>query len=46
LIGHRGFSYIEDFFIGSVTLKLISKANIPVIVVKKNKRKEDILEME
>ena len=46
LVGHRGYSYVEDFFIGSVTLKLISKAKIPVIVVKKNKNKEDILEME
>ncbi len=35
IIGHRGFTYIEDFFIGSVTLKVISKVNIPVIVVKK-----------
>ncbi|MCL4447173.1 MAG: universal stress protein [Thermoplasmatales archaeon] len=45
LVGHRGYSYVEDFFIGSVTLKLISKVNIPVIVVKKDKSKEDILEM-
>ncbi|MEM3196869.1 MAG: universal stress protein [Conexivisphaerales archaeon] len=35
IIGHRGYSYIEDFFIGSVTLKVISKVNIPVIVIKK-----------
>ncbi|MGC8630448.1 MAG: universal stress protein [Thermoplasmata archaeon] len=35
IIGHRGYSYMEDFFIGSVTLKVISKVNIPVIVVKK-----------
>ncbi len=35
IIGHRGFTYIEDFFIGSVTLKVISMVNIPVIVVKK-----------
>lgn len=35
IIGHRGYSYIEDFFIGSVTLKVISKSNIPVVVVKK-----------
>ncbi len=35
IIGHRGYSYVEDFFIGSVTLKVISKANIPVIVIKK-----------
>jgi len=35
IIGHRGYTYIEDFFIGSVTLKVISKVNIPVIVVKK-----------
>jgi nucleotide-binding universal stress UspA family protein len=45
LIGHRGYAYVEDFFIGSVTLKLISKANIPVIVVKKGKKEEDIMEM-
>ncbi len=35
IIGHRGYSYVEDFFIGSVTLKVISKVNIPVIVIKK-----------
>ncbi|MEM0486187.1 MAG: universal stress protein [Thermoplasmata archaeon] len=40
VLGHRGYSYIEDFFIGSVTLKVISKVNIPVIVIKKTKRKE------
>lgn len=40
VIGHRGYSYIEDFFIGSVTLKLISKANIPVIVIKKAIKKD------
>jgi nucleotide-binding universal stress UspA family protein len=45
LIGHRGYAYVEDFFIGSVTLKLISKANIPVIVVKRGKKEEDIIEM-
>ncbi|MEM0134098.1 MAG: universal stress protein [Thermoplasmatales archaeon] len=44
LIGHRGFAYVEDFFIGSVTLKLISKVNIPVVVVKKGKAEEDIME--
>lgn len=44
LIGHRGYAYIEDFFIGSVTLKLISKVKIPVIVVKKGRKEEDILE--
>ncbi|MEM2489483.1 MAG: universal stress protein, partial [Thermoplasmata archaeon] len=40
VLGHRGYSYIEDFFIGSVTLKVISKVNIPVIVIKKTKGKE------
>ena len=45
LIGHRGYAYIEEFFIGSVTLKLISKARIPVIVVRKGRKEEDILEM-
>ncbi len=44
LVGHRGYAYVEDFFIGSVTLKLISKVNIPVIVVKKGKGEEDIME--
>ncbi|PYB69061.1 hypothetical protein DMB44_00430 [Thermoplasma sp. Kam2015] len=45
LIGHRGYAYISDFFIGSVTLKLISKARIPVIVVRKTKKgAEDIFE--
>jgi len=33
MMGHRGFGYIEDFFIGSVTLKVISKSPIPVLVV-------------
>lgn len=46
LVGHRGYAYVEDFFIGSVTLKLISKVNIPVIVVKKSKGEENILEEE
>jgi len=36
MMGHRGFGYIEDFFIGSVTLKVISKSPIPVLVVRKN----------
>ncbi|MGC8617928.1 MAG: universal stress protein [Thermoplasmata archaeon] len=46
LIGHRGYAYVEEFFIGSVTLKVISKVSIPVIIVKKAKGKEeDILEM-
>jgi len=45
LMGHRGYAYVEEFFIGSVTLKLISKANIPVIVVKRGKEEEDIVEM-
>lgn len=35
IIGHRGYNYLEDFLIGSVTLKVISKVEIPVIVVKK-----------
>jgi Universal stress protein UspA and related nucleotide-binding proteins len=35
LMAHRGYSYIEDFFIGSVTLKVISKSRIPVVVVRK-----------
>ncbi|MGC8662027.1 MAG: universal stress protein [Nitrososphaeria archaeon] len=35
MMGHRGFEYIEDFFIGSVTLKVISKSPIPVLVVRK-----------
>jgi Universal stress protein UspA and related nucleotide-binding proteins len=33
MMGHRGFAYIKDFFIGSVTLKVISKSPIPVLVV-------------
>ena len=36
MMGHRGFGYIEDFFIGSVTLKVISKSPIPVLVIRKN----------
>ncbi|KAA8921926.1 universal stress protein [Thermoplasma sp.] len=45
LIGHRGYAYISDFFIGSVTLKLISKVRIPVIVVRKSKKAgEDVFE--
>jgi nucleotide-binding universal stress UspA family protein len=39
VLGHRGYSYIEDFFIGSVTIKVISKVNIPVVVIKKTKKK-------
>ncbi len=35
MMGHRGFGYIEDFFIGSVTLKVISKSPIPVLVIRK-----------
>jgi len=46
LIGHRGYGYVGEFFIGSVTLKVISKVSIPAIIVKKSKGKEeDILEM-
>lgn len=33
VIGRRGFSRIERFFIGSVTQKVISSATCPVIVV-------------
>ncbi|MGC9138464.1 MAG: universal stress protein [Thermoplasmata archaeon] len=40
IMGHRGYSYLEDFFIGSVTVKVISKVNIPVIVIKKERKKE------
>jgi len=40
VLGHRGYSYVEDFFIGSVTIKVISRVNIPVIVIKKTKKKE------
>jgi len=36
MMGHRGYGYVEDFFIGSVTLKVISKSPIPVLVVRKN----------
>ncbi|MEM0128501.1 MAG: universal stress protein [Thermoplasmatales archaeon] len=39
LVGHRGYGYVEEFFIGSVTLKLISNINIPVIVVRKGRKK-------
>ncbi|MEM0128351.1 MAG: universal stress protein [Thermoplasmatales archaeon] len=46
LVGHRGYAYLEEFFIGSVTLKLISNVNIPVIVVKKGKKGGDLLESE
>ncbi|MFP3306163.1 MAG: universal stress protein [Thermocladium sp.] len=36
MMGHRGYGYVEDFFIGSVTLKVISRSPIPVLVVRKN----------
>jgi nucleotide-binding universal stress UspA family protein len=40
VLGHRGYSYVEDFFIGSVTLKVISNVNIPTIVFKKSRKKD------
>ncbi len=39
VLGHRGYSYVEDFFIGSVTLKVISSVSIPTIVFKKARKK-------
>ncbi|MDP7982942.1 MAG: universal stress protein [Conexivisphaerales archaeon] len=35
MMGHRGFGYVKEFFIGSVTLKVISKSPVPVLVVRK-----------
>ncbi len=37
LISHKGHSYIVDFLVGSITLKLVAKSKIPVIVVRKEK---------
>lgn len=34
VMGHRCHTVTEDFIIGSVTHKVISKANVPVVVVK------------
>ncbi|MGC8613334.1 MAG: universal stress protein [Conexivisphaera sp.] len=35
MMGHRGFGYVKEFFVGSVTLKVISKSPVPVLVVRK-----------
>ncbi|PMP90652.1 MAG: hypothetical protein C0171_04690 [Caldisphaera sp.] len=37
-IGHRGFGYHEQFFIGSVTLKVLSASKIPVLVIPKERK--------
>ncbi len=34
VMGHRGHSVAEDFIIGSVAMKVISKSSIPVMVIK------------
>lgn len=34
VMGHRHHTVTEDFIIGSVTHKVISKSNVPVVVVK------------
>ncbi len=34
VMGHRGHSVAEDFIIGSVAMKVISKSKIPVMVIK------------
>jgi Universal stress protein UspA and related nucleotide-binding proteins len=36
IMGHRGYGYIRDFFVGSVTVKVIAKSPIPVLVVRKS----------
>lgn len=36
MMGHRGYGYAEAFFVGSVTLKVISRSPIPVMVIRKN----------
>jgi ACR3 family arsenite efflux pump ArsB/nucleotide-binding universal stress UspA family protein len=36
MMGHRGYGYAETFFVGSVTLKVISRSPIPVMVIRKN----------
>jgi len=36
IMGHRGYGYIKEFFVGSVTLKVISRSPIPVLVVRKS----------
>ncbi|MGC9191812.1 MAG: universal stress protein [Conexivisphaera sp.] len=35
MMGHRGFGYVKEFFVGSVTLKVISKSPVPVLVMRK-----------
>ncbi|MGC9133981.1 MAG: hypothetical protein C0171_06885 [Caldisphaera sp.] len=37
-IGHRGYGYHEQFFIGSVTLKVLSASKIPVLVIRKERK--------
>jgi Universal stress protein UspA and related nucleotide-binding proteins len=34
VMGHRGHSVAEDFIIGSVAMKVISKSKIPVMIIK------------
>lgn len=34
VMGHRGHSVAEDFIIGSVAMKVISKSSIPVMIIK------------
>ncbi len=35
--GHRGgYGYVEDLFVGSVTLKVVSRSPIPVVVIRKS----------
>jgi nucleotide-binding universal stress UspA family protein len=35
VMGKRGFSEVERFFVGSVTQKVLSEAHCPVLVVNK-----------
>ncbi len=36
IMGHRGYGHIKEFFVGSVTVKVIAKSPIPVLVVRKS----------
>ncbi|GGP19493.1 hypothetical protein GCM10007981_03400 [Thermocladium modestius] len=36
MMGHRGYGYVEDLFVGSVTLKVVSRSPIPVVVIRKS----------
>lgn len=38
IMGHRGYGYREEFFVGSVTLKVISSSKVPVLVIHRERK--------